>query len=297
MRDEQSASQPAPDEQKPPGAAADHSARPQADARPRRPRRSVVHAPAKDISPVLKGWDYENGTLNVRKITGLDGAPKLQMRVSLGLLQMELNGRPDGQRPHGYESLLEYFERQLSDHQERNGNDRGFRLSAPQCESLREEAAMYYQRYLSLFVLGEFTGVVSDTARNLRVLDLCGHYAATEQDRLILEQYRPYLVMMHTRAAASIDFQAKRYTAALGIIDNGLREIRDFFSRFGHEGAFNQCSEVKVLKQFARDIRRRLPVDPVQKLQRRLDRAVKEERYEDAARLRDEINELKKQPA
>jgi hypothetical protein len=245
----------------------------------------------------LKGWDYENGTLNVRKITGIDGEPKLQMRESLGLLQMELNGRPDGQRPHGCESLLEYFERQLSDHEQRNGSALGFRLTAQQCESLREEASMYYQRYLSLFVLGEFLGVVSDTARNLRVLDMCGSYAAGEQDRLILEQYRPYLVMMHTRAAASIDFQEKRYAAALQIIDQGLAKIRDFFNRFGQQSAYAQCSEVKVLKQFARDIRRRLPVDPVQKLQRRLDRAVREERYEDAARFRDEINDLKTQRA
>ena len=32
------------------------------------------------------------------------------MRIDLGLLQMELDGRPDGQRPHGFESLLDYYE-------------------------------------------------------------------------------------------------------------------------------------------------------------------------------------------
>ena len=55
----------------------------------------------KDITPLLKGWDYEPGAINVRKISGLDGAPKLQMRLDLGLLQMELTGRPDGAKPHG----------------------------------------------------------------------------------------------------------------------------------------------------------------------------------------------------
>ena len=69
---------------------------------------------SKDIVPLLKGWDYEPGTINVRKISGIDGAPKLQMRLDLGLLQMEMSGRPDGVRPHGCESLLEYFESQLS---------------------------------------------------------------------------------------------------------------------------------------------------------------------------------------
>jgi len=53
-------------------------------------------ASSKDLLPLLKGWDYEPGTINVRKINGMDGQPKLQMRLDLGLLQMELDGRPDG---------------------------------------------------------------------------------------------------------------------------------------------------------------------------------------------------------
>ena len=55
----------------------------------------------KDIGHILKGWEYEAGTINVRRITGNDGQPKLQMRLDLGLLQMEMDGRPDGERPHG----------------------------------------------------------------------------------------------------------------------------------------------------------------------------------------------------
>src|SRR4030095_15596383 len=109
--------------------------------------------PSKDITPVLKGWDYESGTINVRKINGVDGTPKLQMRLDLGLLQMEMNGRPDGARPHGFESLLDYFEAQLAEHKKTNGSDLGFHLSSEQCQSLREESLMYYQRYLSLFGL------------------------------------------------------------------------------------------------------------------------------------------------
>ena len=66
--------------------------------------------------------------------------------------------RPDGARPHGCESLLEYYEGMLAEHKELNGTELGFHLTRPQCESLRHEAAMYYQRYLSLFVLGEYSG-------------------------------------------------------------------------------------------------------------------------------------------
>ena len=246
----------------------------------------------KDITPVLKGWDYEPGTINVRKVAGADGSPKLQMRLDLGLLQMEMTGRPDGVRPHGCESLLDYFEKLLADHQKRHGSELGFHLSSTQCQLLREEAAMYYHRYLSLFVLEEFGGVVRDTDRNLRVIELCGQFAEDEQDRLILEQYRPYITMMNARARASIQYKDEKYAEALKAVDQGLASIKEFFERFGQEEAYAHSNEVRVLKRFAKEIRRKLPVDPMQRLQRKLDKAVKNEEYEEAARLRDKMTAL-----
>jgi len=248
---------------------------------------------SKDITPILKGWEYEPGAINVRRIIGADGTPKVQMRLDLGLLQMELDGRPDGVRPHGCESLLEYHERRLRRHLRHHGTEEGFRLTRAQCQSLREEALMYYHRYLSLFVLGEFAGVARDTKRNLRVLDFCGRFAADEEDRLILEQYRPYVIMMHTRAMATLEMEAGRDRRALRIVRRGLRDIRAFFERFGHEEAYSQANEVKVLRQLGRQLLKRIPVDPVRKLQKELQRAVRDERYEEAARLRDELLKLR----
>src|SRR5436309_2077703 len=193
----------------------------------------TVKSQSKDIIPMLKGWDYEPGTINVRKINGLDGKAKLQMRLDLGLLQMELTGRPDGATPHGHDSLLDYYEEQLREHKKTNGSELGFHLTGSECQSLREEAVMYYHRYLSLFVLEEFNGVVRDTARNLRVLDLCGKYALNQDDRIILEQYRPYITMMNVRAKASLLFNEKKFKQALEIVSDGLESIRDFFARFG----------------------------------------------------------------
>jgi UvrB/uvrC motif len=247
-------------------------------------------ASSKDITPVLKSWEYEAGTINVRKVSGLDGSPKLQMRLDLGLLQMEMTGRPDGDRPHGRESLLDLFEEQLRDHSRKHGTELGFGLSSEQCQLLREEAVMYYQRYLSLFVLEEFPGVVRDTDRNLRVLDICSKYAVEEQDRLVLEQYRPYITMMNVRAQASIFMDLKQYAEAHAHVKQGMDRIREFYERFGQEEAYASSNEVRVLKRLAREIHRKLPVDPIERLRRKLDRAVREERYEDAARLRDELD-------
>jgi hypothetical protein len=254
-----------------------------------RQEKSEFKSASKDITPVLRGWSYEPGVINVRKIHGQDGAPKVQMRLDLGLLQMEMTGRPDGARPHGHESLLEYFEKQLADHQGRHGTELGFQLDDSQCASLREEAVQYYYRYLSLFVLEEFPGVVRDTARNLRVLDLCGKYADHEQDRLMLEQYRPYIIMMNSRAKASILQGEGKLTQALRTVEQGLDDIKSFFARFEQEEAYAHSNEVRVLRQFARRIRKKLPVNPVTKLQRKLEKAVKSERYEEAAQIRDKI--------
>ena len=262
---------------------------------PSRQEKHEFKSASKDIGSVLRGWAYEPGVINVRKIHGVDGSPKVQMRLDLGLLQMEMDGRPDGVRPHGCESLLEYFENQLAEHEKHHGTELGFHLNSTQCASLREEAVQYYHRYLSLFVLEEFPGVVRDTARNLRLLELCGKYADDEQDRLVLEQYRPYITMMHARAQASILFHANKYPEALEKVQEGLDQIKEFFVRFGQEEAYAESSEVRVLKRFARDIRKKLPVNPLTRLQKKLDRAVKDERYEEAARLRDKIVEMQEE--
>jgi protein-arginine kinase activator protein McsA len=79
-------------------------------------------------------------------------------------------------------------------------------------------------------------------------------------------------------------------------VKEGLESIKEFFARFGQEEAFTRSNEVKILKKFARDIRKKLPIDPIEKLKSQLEKAVAREQYEDAARLRDEIKR-KTEPA
>ena len=63
--------------------------------------RTGVHIAAMnfDISHLLESWDYQAGQVIVRKFTAKDGVEKIQLRVDLGLLQMNAEGRPDGKRP------------------------------------------------------------------------------------------------------------------------------------------------------------------------------------------------------
>ena len=51
---------------------------------------------SKHIDSALAGWDYEPGGVQARLLKGEDGRTVIQMRVDLGILQLETTGRPDG---------------------------------------------------------------------------------------------------------------------------------------------------------------------------------------------------------
>ncbi len=66
-----------------------------------------------DIEPLLEAWDAgPSGAVTVRTITDIDGVEYLQRRLDLGLLQLCVDGRPDGTRPFDCESLLEHYQQQ-----------------------------------------------------------------------------------------------------------------------------------------------------------------------------------------
>jgi hypothetical protein len=250
-----------------------------------------------DLRRILAGWDYEPNQITVRRIVGDDGTVKLQMRLDLGVLQMEVAGRPDGKSPHGFQSLLEYHQHRRRHYVENNGTDLGFELTPGECQSMREEAVQYYHRYLAEFVLEDFEGVERDTARNLQVLDLCCNYAREESDRMILEQYRPYLVMMNTRAQAHLALRNGSFKTALARVEAGLSMIYEVMAESGQEEIFEETTEVNILRALRQEIATRLPADPLQRLEEELERAVLEERYEDATVLRDRMDALKAQRA
>ena len=245
-----------------------------------------------DLTRLLRSWTYEPGRVNARRITGRDGRPKLQIRIDLGVLQMEVEGRPDGRRPEGFESLLEYQRDRLQRYAGQGGGTEGFVLSPDECRALREEAVQYYHRYVALMALVDYEAVVRDTTRNLAVFDLCRQFAAEESDRAVLEQFRPYVIMVRARAEAERALAANGSREALAAIDRGLEEIRVIFEQAG-QGGFDQANEVQLLRGMRETLVPRLPVSQRMELHERLRAAVDAENYELAAVLRDELRLLK----
>lgn len=249
-----------------------------------------------DIFPILEGWDYVPGEVTVRRFTGQDGREKVQLRLDLGLLQMETSGRPDGRRPFGAESLLKHYTAQRDEYAARHGNDLGFSLDSEACSELRNESLQYYYRYLSLFKLGDWAGVERDTARNLACLDFLLKYAVDDVDKFSLEQYRPYILMMHTRARAHRRLEVRDFEDALAEIRDGLAAIRKFFEKYNQPAMMAQSTEVEVLNGLASEVESMRPKDPITVLRDDLAEALRKENFEMAARLRDRIREMEGRP-
>src|SRR6266849_7921363 len=94
-----------------------------------------------DLNTLLRDWPHEPGAIKVRKIVGLDGRQKLQLRIDLGVLQMEVTGRPDGVRPHGCESLLTYHQMRAA---QKKAEGDTYELTPEQCAALQQEGIQYY---------------------------------------------------------------------------------------------------------------------------------------------------------
>jgi hypothetical protein len=242
-----------------------------------------------DLNNLLDGWSHEPGQVKARKIMGNDGREKLQLRIDLGVIQMELQGRPDGERPFGYESLLQYHQSQASMAQTRGTT---YELGDSDLVGLQQEAVQYYHRYLSLFQLQDYPNVVQDTARNLEVCDFVANHVREEEARWAFEQFRPYIVMMNTRARASIEIQGGRVGQAIRVIESGIHQIETFYRSISQPEWIETSSELAFLNEWLSEVKANLPLSPLELMERDLERAIADEAYERAAELRDAIQKL-----
>jgi hypothetical protein len=240
----------------------------------------------KDIAPILEGWEYDPEEVQVRIVPGDDGREKLQMRLDLGLIQMELSGRPDGRRPHGAESLLDHLEEQARDRE-------SFELDPPACAELMREGLQYYHRYVALFHLQRYDLVARDTARNLRLFAFVVRHAGRPGDKVQFDQYRPYVTMMHARALGLEALARDDHRTALKRIDEGIDRIREFLREYDQMDREAECPELGFLAAWRREVERGRPQGPVERLEQQLELAVAREHFEEAARIRDQLRRLR----
>jgi hypothetical protein len=230
-----------------------------------------------DITKILQAWQYEPGKLNVRIIEADDGREILQLRIELGVVQMELYGRPDGVLQDGFPSLLDLFD------------ERGVHggLDPEMCRRLREEGVQRSHRAASLFSIHRWKDVIRDCQENLELFDLCKHNANEEHDREALEQFRASVIALRTRSAAEWAISLDNTVEAMAAIDRGIMELQDVIDDD------EQSNELQLLLGMKEALVPRLPTSERADLQERLAMAIENENYELAAILRDEIRLLR----
>lgn len=242
-----------------------------------------------DLNDLLRDWPHEPGQLKVRKILGSDGKEKIQLRIDLGVIQMETSGRPDGTEPHDCESLYDWNRSRL-ERSEKKGEK--FELSPEDVAELQAEGIQYYHRYIALFQLQDYLGVIRDTQRNLEMFEFVEKHTSNEDLSWSVVQFTPYVRMMNTRAKASLAIEREDLSEAVKLIEKGIDKIKDFYQENGNPEMAEQSPELTFLSEWLQEVRDKRPLTKIERMQREMDEAIKAEAYEKAAQLRDMIRAL-----
>lgn len=248
-----------------------------------------------DLREFLDAWPFDpEKDARIVRVPG--GREVLQVRLPLGLEQYELEGRPDGLRPHGQESLLDYHLARLAQAKEQ-GQEDSFELSSAECQDLFNEGTLYYFRYLRFFQLKKWSLTVRDTTRNLRLFDFVRRYAAQETDQEYLEKWRPYILRMNAIARAMIDLSQSRHDQAQAILREALREIQALPELDNDTFRYESQRSLTDLGELLLQLEQTRPLSRLERLEKQLQEAVEAQEFERAAMLRDRLRELRSRNA
>ncbi|HZZ27995.1 MAG TPA: UvrB/UvrC motif-containing protein [Pirellulales bacterium] len=235
----------------------------------------------KDIDELLANWPFQPGEVMARLVKVSESREVLQMRVDMGVLQMEVEGRPDGTRPSGANT---YFDHLLS--QVISDGD-GFVLNAPQCAEVDREFVQFYHRRICWLALRKFHAAMRDADHTLGLMDFVKKHSPDDQWTLSHEQYRPFVLFHRVQAAALAKLEEHGPESAIGEINLGLEQFREIFEEYEASEKFDDDELVRRLLELQKSLREHYQVERT--LDERLADAVATEQYELAAKLRDEI--------
>lgn len=245
---------------------------------------------ANNLQDILSEWPYDPDR-NVRVVQNNDEREVLQVRLPMGIEQYELDGRPDGLRPHGRESELEYHRERLGEARAQ-GREDAFSLTSEECSDLFGEGVLYYYRYLHLFHIQDWKRTERDTRRNIGLFDFVHRYAKLDEDRGYLEQWRPYVIRFNRIASAMMEVEDHRQNEALDIIREAIDTIETLDEVDNPTFDYERERSLATLQQMAQELEESRPLSDVERITREMEQAVAEEHYERAAELRDQLQTL-----
>jgi hypothetical protein len=242
-------------------------------------------AESQDLDAIFRQWPYQPGVISARLIRTGDGREVLQMRIEMGLLQMEVTGRPDGLQPHGLPTYLEWMRKQA----EENGD--AFELGEDQCLEIDREFTQFYHRRICCLALREFDRAIADADHTLALMDFVANHSPSDDWTASHERYRPFVVFHRVQAAAMATLERSGPEAAMEVLAGGLEQLRAIFVAADAAEQFEEDELVGQLRELKESLRKEYELGPT--LAEQLADAVASEEYERAARLRDEIAKRK----
>ncbi|MFK7767015.1 MAG: UvrB/UvrC motif-containing protein [Mariniblastus sp.] len=240
-----------------------------------------------DINEILKKWPFDPQSVNVRMLESAQHRV-LQMRVDMGILQLETEGRPDGNQFQGAKTYFEYLQNKSAQ------TNHDFLLDEDSCLEVDREFVQFYHRRVCWLQLKEFELAVRDADHTLGLMDFCKQHSDDEQWTISHEQYRPFVLYHRTQAAALSHIEGKDEETPTGAdlaieeVNQGLEKLRDLFVEYDAEEQFDEDELVQRLTEFREGLREKYEVGATVKEQ--LEAAITNEDYELAAQLRDELS-------
>ncbi len=250
-----------------------------------------------DLDELTRGWECPPGELRARIIPGRDGQELVQLRVDLGVMQMEPVGRPDGERYHALPSARDYIEHELriggkgiteEDWEELERelmqvNYRRMAYSAAAEEALREDDDERAGRFIR--------GALSDIDTCLTNLDLLHRHSS---DRGGYPSLRPTLTFDQARLSTQLGIVEGRFEEAIELADAGADSLRELLSELGYDEE-QQAEDpgLRYLRSLGRKLRSEYGIS--QTLAERLTQAIEDEDFETAADIQRELEQRRRE--
>ena len=134
--------------------------------------------------------------------------------------------------------------------------------------------------------------VIRDTQRNLDLFNFVAGHSDREEVVWNFQQFRPYVIMMNTRAKASASVKGESLPRPCER-SSPVATRFEFFQQSNFPELASKSSEVAFLEEWLAEVSEKRPCSKLEIMQREMETAIAKELYERAAELRDAIKMLK----
>lgn len=243
----------------------------------------------KDIDDVLCDWPFHPSEVSARVVRCPDGRYVIQMRVDLGVLQMEVKHRPDGRTPSGFKTYLAYLKHLAARRRDR------FHLGEKQMGEALRELNQFANRRLCWLSLGRYNAVVRDCDHSLSMMNFLLDRSTHVRELELSEKDRPLVLLHRTQAATMLALRDAGPFRALEEVGLGIRRLRETSEVHAFSGnggkirryAWDCGKYVEQLETLRNWVREHYGL--AASLEERLQDAIREEKYELAGEIRDMI--------